>query len=108
MTLDARVCAAAFFIYLGIGGIGPILPEVRRDLGLSAAELGAVVSAFGFARLCVDLPAGAVAARLGFRAPFVLGALLSAAAPSGRRRRPGCPPSWAARSWRGWAASSAM
>jgi MFS family permease len=76
MTLEARVCAAAFFIYLGIGGIGPILPEVRRDLGLSAAELGAVVSAFGFARLCVDLPAGAVAARLGFRAPFVLGALL--------------------------------
>jgi DHA1 family multidrug resistance protein-like MFS transporter len=76
MTLEARVCAAAFLIYLGIGATGPILPEVRRGLGLSATELGAVVAAFGLARLCVDLPAGAVAARFGFRTPFILGALL--------------------------------
>ena len=76
MTLEARVCAAAFLIYLGIGATGPILPEVRRGLGLSATQLGVVVAAFGLARLCVDLPAGALAARLGFRTPFVLGALL--------------------------------
>jgi DHA1 family multidrug resistance protein-like MFS transporter len=79
MTPEARVCTAAFLVYLGIGMTGPVLAEGRRDLGLSAAELGAVVAAFGLARLCVDLPAGAVAARFGFRSPFVLGAFLLAA-----------------------------
>ena len=79
MTIEARVCAAAFFVYLGVGATGPILPEVRRSLTLSPADIGVVVAAFGLARLCVDLPGGALAARLGFRAPFLLGSLLLAA-----------------------------
>lgn len=79
MTLEARVCTAAFFVYLGIGATGPILPEVRQSLALSAADIGIVVAAFGLARLCVDLPGGALAARLGFRVPFLLGSLLLAA-----------------------------
>jgi MFS transporter, DHA1 family, multidrug resistance protein len=79
VTLEARVCTAAFFVYLGIGATGPILPEVRRSLALSAADIGIVVAAFGLARLCVDLPGGALAARLGFRIPFLLGSLLLAA-----------------------------
>jgi MFS family permease len=41
----------------------PSLGAMRADLGLSYAELGWVVAAFGIARLIVDLPAGNLAAR---------------------------------------------
>jgi MFS family permease len=41
----------------------PSLGSMRVDLGLSYFELGAVIAAFGVARLLVDLPAGSLADR---------------------------------------------
>lgn len=83
MTFEIRVCAAGFLVYLAVGATGPLLPEVRRALGLSAADIGVVVAAFGLARLCLDLPTGPLAARFGFRLPFLLGALLLAVGSAG-------------------------
>ena len=41
----------------------PSLGAMRADLDLTYGELGAVVAAFGLARLAVDLPAGGLARR---------------------------------------------
>jgi len=41
----------------------PSLGALRADLGLTYGELGAVVAAFGLARLMTDLPAGGMARR---------------------------------------------
>jgi predicted MFS family arabinose efflux permease len=39
----------------------PVLPDIARDLSLSAAQLSLITSAFAVGRLVVDLPAGRVA-----------------------------------------------
>lgn len=49
----------------------PSLGAMRDDLGLSYAELGWVVAAFGLARLLVDLPAGSLATRWNPRSVLV-------------------------------------
>jgi MFS family permease len=42
----------------------PLLPEIGRDLGIGAAELAFLTTAFAVGRLAMDLPAGRVADRL--------------------------------------------
>jgi MFS family permease len=56
----------------------PSLGDMRADLNLSYAELGAVVAAFGVTRLVVDLPAGNLATRWNPRSVLIVGLLLSA------------------------------
>jgi DHA1 family multidrug resistance protein-like MFS transporter len=36
----------------------PLLPEIGRDLSLTAGEIGLMITAFGLGRLAMDLPAG--------------------------------------------------
>jgi DHA1 family multidrug resistance protein-like MFS transporter len=39
----------------------PLLPDIGVDLGLSAGEIGLLITAFGLGRLATDLPAGRLA-----------------------------------------------
>jgi MFS family permease len=43
---------------------GPLLPEIGRDLRITAADLAFITTAFAFGRLVMDLPAGRIADRL--------------------------------------------
>jgi MFS family permease len=42
----------------------PLLPEIGRDLGIGAADLAFLTTAFAVGRLAMDLPAGRIADRL--------------------------------------------
>ena len=56
----------------------PSLGAMRADLGLSYAELGWIVAAFGITRLAVDLPAGNLASRWNPRSVLIAALALSA------------------------------
>lgn len=81
------VCVATGIIMLGQGIIGPVLPLYAKDFNVSATMIGASISAFGLARILLNLPAGALSDRFGRRLLLVagpaitaLGSFLSAAA----------------------------
>lgn len=52
------VVVVSFGMSIGIGVIFPLLPGFGRELGLTLGAIGALVSAFGIARLVVDLAGG--------------------------------------------------
>lgn len=54
----AGVVVVSFGMSIGIGIIFPLLPGFARELGLSLGAIGALVSAFGVARLVVDTAGG--------------------------------------------------
>jgi MFS family permease len=60
--------------------ITPLLPAIQNSLGVSLASIGTFVSAYGMARLIVDLPAGALVSKIGPRAIAVTGVSLNCAA----------------------------
>ena len=79
---------AIFCEALTVGVVPPLLPVIQGGLLLSTTQAGLIAGAFGFARLCCDLPAGYLADRIGHRRALLLGVvailagtLLSAAAP---------------------------
>lgn len=81
--LGAMFCEA-----FAVGVLPPLLPGIQQSLLLSTAQAGLVTAAFGFARLCCDLPAGYLADRIGHPRALLLGVvgitagcLASAAAP---------------------------
>lgn len=57
--------------------VTPLLPAIRQSLGMSVAAVGVYVSAYGMARLIVDLPSGALNARIGPRRMVVIGVALN-------------------------------
>lgn len=57
----------------------PLLASIQHELGLSYAEASLTWTAFGFARLAVDIPAGALIARFELRRLLVVSILLGAA-----------------------------
>ena len=61
------VVAVAFVIMLGSGIVLPILPLYARSFGVGYGEAGLLISAYGGARLVVDLAAGAAVDRWGER-----------------------------------------
>src|SRR5918992_844099 len=61
------VVAVAFVIMLGSGVVLPILPLYARSFGVGYGEAGILISAYGGARLLVDLAAGAAVDRWGER-----------------------------------------
>jgi predicted MFS family arabinose efflux permease len=87
---DALVLAVSVFLASpGLAIVAPLMAPIRDEFGVGNFEAGLVVSAFGVARMLVDLPAGLLADRLpkalltvgGFG--FLLaGSFLSALAPS--------------------------
>lgn len=54
-----------FLVVAAANVLTPLLPLVQRDFGIDYASAGLLVSAFGLARLALDLPAGFLQQRLG-------------------------------------------
>jgi predicted MFS family arabinose efflux permease len=86
----AVLLAAALFLALAAGNIlTPLLPQIQDEFAITYAVAGILVSAFGFARLLLDLPTGFLQERFGSRtlstSGFTLlvgGSLLSMIAPT--------------------------
>ena len=86
---SAILLAVAMFLALAAGNIlTPLLPLIQDDFSITYAVAGVLVSAFGFARLALDLPTGYLQERFGGRtlstAGFTLligGSVLSTVAP---------------------------
>src|SRR5436190_22474910 len=57
----------SFITFLDRAAIGQAAPVIRRDLGLSAIQMGYVFSAFGLAYALFELPAGFYSDRKGPR-----------------------------------------
>lgn len=75
-TLDPRllvICICVFSVMLGTGIIGPILPLYAKAFGVSYAVVGMMISAFGLARILMDLPAGTLADCWGRRPLLLIG-----------------------------------
>jgi MFS family permease len=87
---DALLLGAAFFLAVSSANlITPLLPLIQREFAIDYTTAGMVVSAFGIARLALDLPAGYIEHRFGSRrliicgfAILIPGALFSAYAPT--------------------------
>ncbi|MBI4336654.1 MAG: MFS transporter [Chloroflexi bacterium] len=72
------LCVATMLLTAGQGIANPVLPLYARDLGVSGAEIGLVVSAFGLARFMTNIPAGILSDRAGRRLLLVGGPLVAA------------------------------
>ncbi len=75
---------ASFFVAVGFGIIAPTLPLFARSFGVNHAQVGAILSAFAFARFASGLVAGKLVDTFGERIIYTVGvgfvALSSAAA----------------------------
>ncbi len=75
---------ASFFVAVGFGIIAPTLPLFARSFGVNNAQVGAILSAFAFARCASGLIAGKLVDTFGERAVYTVGigfvAISSAAA----------------------------
>ena len=81
MPREAYVLFCGLFLSVASNNlVTPLLPAIRDDLGISLASVGTFVSAYGMARLIVDLPSGALVARVGPRSITVLGVSLNCVA----------------------------
>lgn len=81
----------------GQGVVGPVLPLFARDFGVSAAVVGLTFTAFGLARLLLNIPAGLWADRRGRRVLLVGGPIVTAVGMIGSGLAPSI---WALLAWR--------
>lgn len=65
-----------FFVQIGLGVVGPVLPEIKTHFSISMTAAGLVMAVFGLARLLFDLPGGIIAQRLSSVKGTVIGAIL--------------------------------
>lgn len=72
------ICVSTVMVMAGQGVISPVLPLYANDFGVSTAMIGATITAFGLARLIVNIPAGLFADRRGRRILLVGGPLVTA------------------------------
>ncbi len=90
ISLDALILGLALFLVVSAGNIlTPLLPLVQREFGVDYTTAGSLVSAYGFARLALDLPAAFLEQRFGSGrlaaggiTVGLVGALLTATGPS--------------------------
>jgi predicted MFS family arabinose efflux permease len=69
----AVVTAATFTDIVALGVAVPVLPDLSRRLGASAAIIGLLFGSFGATMLVVSMPMGAVSDRIGRRTPMLVG-----------------------------------
>ena len=86
------ICGSTVLVMAGQGMVGPVLPLFARDFGVSAAVVGLTFTAFGLARLLLNIPAGIWADRRGRRFLLVGGPLITSIGMLGSvcPRRSGC------------------
>jgi DHA1 family multidrug resistance protein-like MFS transporter len=78
---EAYLLFAGMFLAVASNNLlTPMLPAIRESMGMSLAAVGVYVSAYGMARLIVDLPSGALNTRIGPRRMVLIGVGLNAAA----------------------------
>ncbi|MDH3679462.1 MAG: MFS transporter [Acidimicrobiia bacterium] len=91
------ICGSTVLVMAGQGVVGPVLPIFADDFGVSAAVVGLTFTAFGLARLVLNVPAGIWADRAGRRILLVGGPLLTAVGMIGSGLAPSI---WALLGWR--------
>lgn len=72
------ICGSTVLVMAGQGVVGPVLPLFARDFDVSAAVVGLTFTAFGLARLLLNIPAGIWADRRGRRFLLVGGPVVTA------------------------------
>ncbi len=72
------ICLSTVMVMAGQGVISPVLPLFADDFAVGTALVGATITAFGLARLLINIPAGAFADRRGRRFLLVGGPLVTA------------------------------
>jgi MFS family permease len=72
------LCVATALLTTGQGIAVAIVPLYADTLGMTAAQVGLMVSAFGLARFLTNMPSAILSDRVGRRAVLVAGALVSA------------------------------
>jgi MFS family permease len=79
MPPEARLLFIGLFLSVASNNLfTPLLPAIQLSLGQTTKTIGAFVSAYGLARLIVDLPSGAVTARIGPKRTVAIGVILNA------------------------------
>ena len=74
------IVLVVFCVMMGMGMMVPVLPLFAEHHGGGPASAGLLLSAFGAARLAVNIPAGAGSERIGRRPVMILGVALLAIA----------------------------
>ncbi|MCU1615217.1 MAG: transporter [Frankiales bacterium] len=78
---DAYLLFAGLFLSVAPNNlVTPLLPAIQHSVGMSVAGVGVYVSAYGMARLVVDLPSGVLSMRIGPRRMILIGVGLNATA----------------------------
>jgi MFS family permease len=74
---ESILLASSIFLFVAGGNIlTPLLPAVRDEFGISIATAGLIVGSYGLSRLIINLPAGMMAERVGYRRMAVVAVLL--------------------------------
>ncbi len=66
----------SFLVLLGLSMVSPILPSYAQSFQVSYALVGFIVSAFGLARIFMDLPVGMLAKRFSKKNLLIIGLFL--------------------------------
>lgn len=76
---QARLLFLGLFLSVASNNLfTPLLPAIQHSFSQSVSAIGAFVSAYGLARLIVDLPSGAMTSRMGPRRVVTIGVVLNA------------------------------
>ncbi|KAK3280569.1 hypothetical protein CYMTET_11594 [Cymbomonas tetramitiformis] len=75
----ALLLASQFTLFLGVGALLPALPLYGKELGLTGAKIGLVLSVPAFAMTLLNFPAGSLADRVGRKKVMITGLVILAA-----------------------------
>lgn len=75
LAVLATLTLSVVLVNLDQNGVAVLLPEIDRDIGLSAAGVTWIVAAFSLPIVALAVPLGSVGDRVGHRRLFVLGCL---------------------------------